>query len=389
MRIEIPEPLIATQSWDHDLDPWIKSPPHSFPQILLLESVDTLGRCLSQENHPKIPSNVFIHLSILDQWHRSFLQTKPIWRTRGRTAATAAILPSLTHCQLSFRTPSQWPGDPLKSPVAHVALKMAQSSEQSEPNATWWLCQELASFSWPTLDELLMWTHWGGGRPCWCFGHLGNLVCDAECLSDFRSRYIFEQPGPRPVWEWAGAQVFLHQNPVSINSSSFYRLCSNRDRVPYSLWASPPDPQPEHLIPGLSLRTADRHSPEPVAKCSFLNSMALSLPTTLPGNTQAACDLVLINPWKSCLESPVAFLLTFLLLIFGFRFWHLHSEELSCNPPFLSIEGVASRFSCFDERCVMFLVSCSARVCIKLALEIAYFSKFRKIFEAASLIAEF
>lgn len=258
-----------------DRDPWtpdIHPEPRSWPRPLNQESPSLSpsnpppGECwypreMSELRLPsKISSSIFIHLSTPDQWYRSFLQTKPLWRTRGRTAATLLSSPAFTHHQLSLRTPSQWPGDYLKSPVVHLALKMAQSSQQSKPNAISWLCQELASVSWPALDEFLMWTHWGGGHLGWCFGNSGNLVCDAECLTDFRSRYMFEQPGPRPVWEWAGAQVFLHQNPVSINSSSFYRPCSNRNRVPYSLWASPPYPQPEHLIPELWVLQTDTPS---------------------------------------------------------------------------------------------------------------------------------
>ena len=129
----------------------------------------------------------------------------------------------------------------------------------------------------------------------------------------------------------------------SINISSIYRSCRGRNRVPYS----PPCPQPEH--PAL-LQLPNIHSliwwhcPLPHSQATPKESMIL--PSSNHGNPA----------WKSQLLSILK-ISVFQLPLFGFRFWHLHSGELSWNSPFLSIAGVASRFPCFDESCVMFFVS--------------------------------
>ena len=104
----------------------------------------------------------------------------------------------------------------------------------------------------------------------------------------------------------------------SIYISSIYRSCRGRNRVPYS----PPCPQPEH--PAL-LQLPNIHSliwwrcPLPHSQATPKESMIL--PSSNHGNPA----------WKSQLLSILK-ISVFQLPLFGFRFWHLHSEELSCSP---------------------------------------------------------
>ena len=150
----------------------------------------------------------------------------------------------------------------------------------------------------------------------------------------------------------------------SINTSSIYRSCRGRNRAPYSFRESPPCPQPEHPSPCQTF-------PPSVAKYSLLNLMALSLLTTLPGNTQRVYDPVLIKPWKSCLEIPVAFHSKNVCIstaIIWFRILTSTFRRAELFPfPVMFIAGVASRFSWFNESCVIqFLCLCFRRVCTKL-----------------------